>query len=337
MSDPYTPILFSLPGSVTPTLAIEVLPHGLTIHKVIVQVNGKTHDIVIGPEDPKDHSTIKYMNTIIGRYANRVPVGKHVVEKNGITTSFEALGNESPKVSLHGGPEGFDRRIWQKFTRLDDVKLFTKAEIQSIAARTDASAVIFSLTSPDGDQGYSGTLYLETLVVLVPPVKPDLSTVSRHELGSIVIVYRAKLVDLPEGQKEVTPINLTQHWGFNLDVSMQDWRRNTQGFESRFDYRGKLRLHCFSYSQVSNVAYQASHIAELQPNSLPTGRCIPVAEADNSSGAHIHDTKRIGDLFPGAGYDDYYLLSPRSDLKLVSPHRIPISEFSDSLISSKTY
>ncbi|KAF8123405.1 hypothetical protein EV363DRAFT_771831 [Boletus edulis] len=58
---------------------------------------------------------------------------------------------------------------------------------------------------------------------------------------------------------------------------------------------------------------------------------IPIAEADNSSGAHIRDTKRIGDLFPGAGYEDYYLLSPRSDLKLVSPHRIPISEFSDSL------
>ncbi|KAF8123397.1 galactose mutarotase-like domain-containing protein [Boletus edulis] len=339
MSDPYTPLLLSLPGSVTPTLAIQVLPHGLTIHKVIVQVNGKvrtrrksgplpvwsastitsqihsqrqTHDIVIGPEDPKDHSTIKYMNTIIGRYANRVPVGKHVVEKNGITTSFEALANESPKVSLHGGPEGFDRRIWQKFTRLDDVKLFTKAEIQSIAARTDASAVVFSLTSPDGDQGYSGTLYLETLVVLVPPVKLDPSTVSQHELGSIVIVYRAKLVDLPEGQKQVTPINLTQHWGFNLDVSMQD---------------GEETLGVLNH----DLTIKASHIAELQPNSLPAGRCIPIAEADNSSGAHIHDTKRIGDIFPGAGYDDYYLLSPRSDLKLVSPHRIPISEFSDSL------
>lgn len=47
---------------------------------------------------------------------------------------------------------------------------------------------------------------------------------------------------------------------------------------------------------------QASHIAELQPNFLPSGQYIPVAEANNSSGAHIHDNKRIGDVFPGIGY-----------------------------------
>lgn len=149
------------------------------------------------------------------------------------------VSTESPKVSLHGGPEGFDFGVWQKLAWLDDATLFTKAEIRSIAARTDASAAIFSLTSPDGDQGYSGTLYLETLVVLLPPVKLESSTAWQHELGSIVIIYRAKLIDLPQGQKKVTPINLTQvcvveslrlayiftvrqHWGFNLDTSLQE-------------------------------------------------------------------------------------------------------------------
>ncbi|KAI9568159.1 galactose mutarotase-like domain-containing protein [Boletus coccyginus] len=312
MSDPFAPVLLSLPGSLTPTLTIEVLPHGLTINRVIVQVNGKTHDIVVGPEDPKDHSTLRYTNTIIGRYANRVPVGTHVVEKDGIRSSFEALTNESPEASLHGGPKGFDFVVWQKLAQLDDATLFTKAEVQSIAARTDASAAIFSLTSLDGDQGYSGTLYLETLVILLPPKKLDPSAVSQHELGSIVIVYRAKLVDLLEGQKKVTPINLTQHWGFNLDASLQE---------------GEETLKVLNH----DLTIKASHIAELQPNFLPTGRYIPVAEADNSSGAHIHDNKRIGDLFPGTGYDDYYLLGPRLDLQLASPHRVPTSEFSDAL------
>ena len=125
-------------------------------------------------------------------------------------TPFRGSRAESPQVSLHGGPEGFDFRTWQKLARLDDAMLFTKAEVRSVAGRTDASAAVFALTSPDGDQGYSGTLYLETLVVLLPPVKMDPSTVSQHELGSIVIVYRAKLVDVPQGQKKVTPINLTQ-------------------------------------------------------------------------------------------------------------------------------
>jgi len=143
-------------------------------------------------------------------------------------------------------------------------------------------------------------------------VKLGASTVPQHGLGSIVIVYRAKLVDLPEGQKKVTPINLTQHWGFNLDASLQE---------------GEETLKVLSHG----LTIKASHIAELQPDFLPSGRYIHVAEADNSSGAHIHDNKRIGDLLPGIGYDDYYLLSPRSDLKLASPHRISISEFSDAL------
>ncbi|KAF9220409.1 galactose mutarotase-like protein [Gyrodon lividus] len=313
-SDEYTPVLLALPGSLTPTLAVEVLPHGVTFHRVIVQVNGKTHDIVIGPEDPKDHGTVKYTNTIIGRYANRVPVGTHVIEKSGINSTFEALTNEHPKVSLHGGPKGFDSGIWKKLDNLENAKLFTRAEIESTTARVakDSSAAIFTLISPDGDQGYSGALYLETLVVLLSPVELELHVSSQHELGSIVIVYRAKLVDVPKGQKQVTPINLTQHWGFNLDTSLQE---------------GEETLKVLNH----DLTIKASHVAELGSNSLPTGQYIPVAEADNSSGAHIHDNKRIGDLFPATGYDDYYLLSARPNLKFSSPHRIPVSEFSDSL------
>lgn len=66
---------------------------------------------------------------------------------------------------------------------------------------------------------------------------------------------------------------------------------------------------------------QASHIAELRSNSLPTGRYVPVAEADNSSGAHIHDNKRIGDLFPGSGYGTSILLHRDSKVQVVTLFR----------------
>ena len=55
-------------------LALEVLPHGVTLHRLFVQADGKTHDILVGPEDPAGHLQQKYTNTIVGRYANRVPV-----------------------------------------------------------------------------------------------------------------------------------------------------------------------------------------------------------------------------------------------------------------------
>ncbi|EEB88271.1 hypothetical protein MPER_13979, partial [Moniliophthora perniciosa FA553] len=68
----FNPILLTTP-SLTPSLALEVLPHGLTFHRLLLQVSGRTHDVLIGPEDPEGHLKMKYTNTIIGRYANRIP------------------------------------------------------------------------------------------------------------------------------------------------------------------------------------------------------------------------------------------------------------------------
>lgn len=60
----------------------------------------KTHDIVIGPEDPRGHITQKYTNTIIGRYANRIPIGTHSIERNGVKAEIVAQLNGSIIPSL---------------------------------------------------------------------------------------------------------------------------------------------------------------------------------------------------------------------------------------------
>ncbi len=71
----------------------------------------------------------------VGRYANRIghsrfPLDGHVVN---VTPSNDA-GHQ-----LHGGPEGFDQRRWR-------------------IVRADEQEVLFALTSPDGDQGFPGTM-----------------------------------------------------------------------------------------------------------------------------------------------------------------------------------
>ncbi|KAI0034751.1 galactose mutarotase-like protein [Vararia minispora EC-137] len=106
----FQPILLSLP-SLTPSLAAEVLPHGLTLHRLFLQADGRTHDLVVGPEDPTGHKILKYTNTVIGRYTNRVPTGPHTLTRNGITTTIspKATAESAPRVSLHGGPTGFDQ------------------------------------------------------------------------------------------------------------------------------------------------------------------------------------------------------------------------------------
>ncbi|KAF9041128.1 galactose mutarotase-like protein [Hymenopellis radicata] len=202
----FKPVLLTLP-SLTPSLALEIIPRGLTFHRFIVQTDGRTHDIVVGPEAPEGHVTQKYTNTIIGRYANRVPVATHKVERNGLTSEVTPQGNQSEGVSLHGGPVGYDSLPWEQLST--PPTLFSKAELSHF----HDSHAVFRLISPDGDQGYPGTLTMEVLVALLPP-KPTSSTTS--DMGSLIYVYRAKV------DKDVTPINLTQHWGFNLDASLKE-------------------------------------------------------------------------------------------------------------------
>jgi aldose 1-epimerase len=70
----------------------------------------------------------------IGRYANRIARGSFVLDG----TTFELATNEG-RNTLHGGPDGFSKRLWE------------------VAGLSEAS-VTFALRSPDGDQGFPGAL-----------------------------------------------------------------------------------------------------------------------------------------------------------------------------------
>jgi len=137
--------------------------------------------------------------------------------------------------------------------------------------------------SEDGDQGYPGRLTVEVLVALQEASggKSEEGGGEELALGSIVIVYRAK-VDKKDGKPVVTPINLTQHWGFNLDASLK--KKDPS-----------IMKH--------NLTMKSSHTLERNAVNLPTGNLPSVA------GAHVHDGKKIGDGFPHGGYDDFYFFS----------------------------
>ena len=119
---------------------------------------------------------------------------------------------ESPEVSLHGGPVGYDALPWALVTEEQPATLFSAAELNRIKALEESSYSIFRLRSPSGDQGYPGTLLIEAFVGLIAPGKAHLherSTGSddvEYSLGSLVLIYRAKL----EEPDLITPINLTQ-------------------------------------------------------------------------------------------------------------------------------
>ena len=203
----------------------------MTIHRFFVQADGRvrhisplvtspliptvalfqTHDLVIGPESPHSHKLIKYTNTIIGRYTNRLPVKELLVSSSRspeIQAPFTPLPNETPDVSLHGGQVGFDEQPWEPIPvppNPGEVELFSDKELNTITSEV-ATAAIFKYISEDGEQGYPGKLRVEALIGLLQPDSSHTFNSGELNLGSVLIIYRAKLLE--EGK--VTPINLTQ-------------------------------------------------------------------------------------------------------------------------------
>ncbi|NUT18753.1 MAG: galactose mutarotase [Hamadaea sp.] len=113
-----------------------------------------------------------YLGAVVGRYANRIARGRFELDGQ----AYAVAANEGD-TTLHGGPDGFDRRIWT------DEAL-------------DGAVVRLTLTSPDGDQGFPGTLTASV-------------TYSLDEHGVLALDYEAR-TDRP------TVVNLTNHAYFNL-------------------------------------------------------------------------------------------------------------------------
>jgi len=138
--------------------------------------DGKFADIVLGFDKAEPYTgKSPYMGATVGRYANRIALGKFTLDGKQY-----ALATNNPPNHLHGGTVGFDKVTW-------------KAE----PFRDDAGAHLrFSHTSPDGDEGYPGTVACEVVYSLT-------------DTNELKIEYKATTT-------APTPINLTNHAYWNL-------------------------------------------------------------------------------------------------------------------------
>lgn len=125
-------------------VAIEILPLGATLHSFHVrQPDGSWRNIVLSRPDVTATDS-SYFGATVGRLANRV--GRALITLNGV--QYQLAANEGGN-QLHGGPGGFSEQPWE-------------------VVESDAEQVVLRLTSPDGDQGYPGTVEVTARYALLP-------------------------------------------------------------------------------------------------------------------------------------------------------------------------
>jgi aldose 1-epimerase len=95
---------------------------------------GRLADIVLGFDDLASYAaTDTYFGATVGRYGNRIKNGRFALEGE----PLEVTRNEPPN-HLHGGAEGFDRKVWDAYPNESE------------------TSVTFSLVSPSGEEGFPG-------------------------------------------------------------------------------------------------------------------------------------------------------------------------------------
>lgn len=157
-----------------PGVVVDVLTLGATAHRVEVTCgDGVRRDVVLGRDTVADLLGVEgFLGATIGRYGNRIAAGRFTLDGVPVSVRTSDRGN-----SLHGGPDGWDRRLWTVESRAAD-------------------EVTLSLVSPDGDMGFPGTVS---------------ATVTYAVEGSTVRITHTATTDAP------TVVNMTNHAYFNLD------------------------------------------------------------------------------------------------------------------------
>ncbi|WP_320781911.1 aldose epimerase family protein [Streptomyces sp. CRN 30] len=156
---------------------LKVLSYGGVVQSLeIPDRRGRYANVSLGFDNLDDYvAKSPYFGALIGRYGNRIDQGRFTLDGRAYQLSVNDGAN-----TLHGGAQGFDKRVW-------DVEPFTKG--------SDVGLYLY-YTSVDGEMGYPGTLRTKVTYTLTRG-------------GDWRIDYEATT-------DKATVVNLTSHVYWNL-------------------------------------------------------------------------------------------------------------------------
>jgi aldose 1-epimerase len=208
---------------------------GIVISLKVPDKSGKSADVVLG-YDSLDGYLVKgpYFGAIIGRYGNRIAGGKFALDGK----TYSIPPNDGPNA-LHGGPRGFDKVVWK--------------------AKEIPHGIELSHVSPDGDQGFPGTL---TAAVRY--------TLSGKDLK---IEYSATT-------DKNTVLNLTNHSYFNL-----------AGQGNGDILKHEMKLNAGRFTPVNDVLIPTGELATVKDTPFDFRKSTAVGARINDDNEQLHRGK----------------------------------------------
>ena len=159
------------------SISARILSYGATLQSLTLpDRKGVQADVVLGHDTAAEYVAVQdFFGATIGRFANRIARGTFMLD--GVTYRLPLNNGNN---TLHGGGDGFDRRLWR---------------VVSVESGKSAS-VTMELVSPDGDMGYPGQLTARV-------------TYSLADNGALTITMTAQTT-------KPTIVNMTNHALFNM-------------------------------------------------------------------------------------------------------------------------
>ncbi|MBN1934556.1 MAG: galactose mutarotase [Anaerolineae bacterium] len=155
---------------------------GIIVSLLVPDRNGELGDVVLGLDTLQQYAERNpFFGCLVGRYGNRIAGAKFTLEG----VEYTLAQNNGPN-HLHGGRKGFDKKVW------------TPKAVETV----DGPALKLAYTSPDGEEGYPGTLLVKVVYTLTND--------------------NALRIDYSAATDKTTVVNLTNHSYFNLSAGVAD-------------------------------------------------------------------------------------------------------------------
>lgn len=233
-------------------MSAQVLTYGGTLRALSVPVSGGLRDVVLGFDGMAGYeSQDTYIGALVGRVANRISDARFTLDGK----EYPLSANAAPSC-LHGGTHGFDKKLW--------------------AAEVDEGRLLLSCVSPDGEEGFPGTLRVKVLYAL-------------GEDNSLTIEYFAES-DAP------TLVNLTNHSYFNLKGA---------GVGTVEDHKVQIFADCITENDMNAVPTGTL----ISVDGTPFDLRVPTLLAPGLTADHPQ-------IVSGGGYDHNFILKNRIDKEL---------------------